>query len=352
MSEPAAGLAPGERARLVAALPTGPRQPVAGTPSRRPGSVRRTTAIEERWDDFGRPRRVRASGRDLLTAADGTAQVLDAAALTLITDAAGAVAELTTEPAEPRLAEMAGVGVRSGFRAAAVALVPEHRERGSVLHQLLDDVPLAAIIATYGLTREHPEWNIPPEAADRLRDVCAGWADGATMIGALDQTEIFPIPVGPEAPSLLTDDDPLAWHDLPPLDRRTVRRVRRLDLWRSGPHQLGLEVYFRDSHLGVDGPEDVLHEYTVTATLDAAELRFRTADAVAHTLPWPECPGALGSAARVVGRTVDELPEVVRETFVGTSTCSHLNDLLRSTVAVRAMAAALPAVAPGEEAVT
>ncbi|HRW36854.1 MAG: DUF2889 domain-containing protein [Acidimicrobiales bacterium] len=335
-------LQPGERARLVASLPTGPQEPVAGTPPRRPGSVRRTTAIEERWDDFGEPRRVRASGRDLVTDLDGEASVPDAASLTLLTDGTGNVTELVAEPPEPQLAEMTGVGVRSGFRAAAVALVPDHRARGSVLHQLLDDVPLAAIIATYGLTREHPEWNIPPEAAERLRDLCAGWADGATMIGTLDATEIFPIPVGPPAPSLASDDDPLAWHELPPMERRTVRRVRRLDLWRASPDELALEVYFRDSHLGPDGPEDVLHEYTVTAALDPADLRFTAVDAVAHTLPWPECPGALASAQRAVGRTVDELPEVVRLDFTGTSTCSHLNDLLRSTVAVRAMAEVLP----------
>lgn len=331
-----------ERARLVASLPTGPQQPVTGTPARRLGSVRRTTAIEERWDDFGRPRRVRASGRDLVTGLDGSPHVHDAASLALLTDGDGNVDELVADPPEPALGAMAGVGVRSGFRAAAMALVPEHRERGSILHQLLDDVPLAAIIATYGLTREHPEWNIPPEAAERLRDLCAGWADGATMIGTLDATAIFPIPEGPPAPSLASADDPLAWHDIGEMERRTVRRVRRLDLWRSSADDLALEVYFRDSHLGPDGPEDVLHEYTVTATLDATDLRFTAIDAVAHTLPWPECPGALGSAGRAVGRTVDELPEIVRVDFTGTSTCSHLNDLLRSTGAVRAMAAVLP----------
>jgi hypothetical protein len=215
-----------------------------------------------------------------------------------------------------------------------------------VLHQLLDDVPLAAIIATYGLTREHPEWNIPPEAAERLRDLCAGWADGATMIGALDRTGVFPIPEGPPAPDLVDATDPLAWHDLAPMEPRTVRRVRRLDLWRQGP-SLALEVYFRDTHLGATGPVDVLHEYTVTATLgstgsDPDDLRFDEVQAVAHTLPWPECPGALASVQRVVGRAVAEVPAFVRNEFTGTTTCSHLNDVLRSTSAVTAMASLLP----------
>lgn len=329
-----------DRATLVASLPTGPREPVEGTPPRRPGSVRRTTSVEERWDDFGRPRRVRAAGRDLVTATDGTTTVHDEVALTLVADGAGVVAELDAEPAEPRLAALVGTAVRSGFRAAATAALPEHRERHSVLHQLLDDVPLAAVIATYGLTREHPEWNIPPEAAERLRDLCSGWADGATMIGTLDTTGIFPIPEGPPAPSLMAEQDPLAWHDMGPMARRSVRRVRRLDLWRDDAG-LALEVYFRDSHLGGEGTEDVLHEYTLEVGLGDT-VRVERIGVSAHTLPWPECPSATASAQRVVGHHATELPELVRASFTGVGTCTHLNDVLRSAGAAAALAEVLP----------
>ena len=335
-----------DRAALVASLPTGPREPVEGTPPRRAGSVRRTTSVDEGWDDFGRPRRVRAVGRDLVTATDGTAKVHDTAMLSLVTDGSGTVTEVGAEPPDPRLGHLIGTGVRSGFRAAAASLLPDHHERCSVLSQLLDEVPLAAVIASYGLTREHPEWNIPPEAAARLRDLCSGWADGATMIGTLDRTGIFPIPEGPPAPSLMVDDDPLAWHDAGPVQRRTVRRVRRLDLWRDGAH-LGLEVYFRDSHLGREGPEDVLHEYTLSAALAPAadgtgDLRVEEADVVAHTLPWPECPAATASVRRVVGLRVRGLAEAVRTGFTGTSTCTHLNDVLRSAGAAADLAELLP----------
>lgn len=334
---------PGEERRLlVASLPKGPRTPLTGTPARRRGSVRRTTMLEERWDDFGKPRHVRASGRDLVTAFDGTATVADAASLALVTDGTGALTSIEADPVEPRLDGLVGVGVRSGFRSVAAALVPDHAERGSVLHQLLDDLPLASLIASYGLTREHPEWNIPRDSVDRLRDVCAGWEDGATMIDALDRTGIFPVPVGPPAPPLTDDTDALAWHDLGERERKTVRRVRRLDLWRADDDTLALEVYFRDTHLGLEGPEDVLHELTLTATVDPTERRFTAVSAAAHTLPWPECPGSLASAQRVIGWRVDEVADRVRAEFVGTSTCSHLNDLLRSTAAVAALAAELP----------
>ncbi|MFZ4519891.1 MAG: DUF2889 domain-containing protein [Microthrixaceae bacterium] len=335
-----------DRAALVASLPTGPREPVEGTPSRRPGSVRRTTSVDEAWADFGRPRRLRAAGRDLLTLPDGTTLVHDEAELSITLDGSGTVAEIDAEPAEPRLRDLRGAPVRSGFRAAAANVLSDHAARRSVLFQLLDDVPLAAVISGYGLTRENPEWNIPPEAADRLRDLCSGWADGATMIGALDRTGVFPIPEGPPAPSLLPDDDPFAWHDTDPMERRTVRRVRRLDLWRDGP-DVALEVYFRDSHLGSEGPEDVLHEYTLSAVLTptddgTGELRVERADVVAHTLPWPECPAATASVRRVVGLRVRELAEVVRTGFTGTSTCTHLNDVLRSAGAAADLAELLP----------
>ena len=52
--------------------------------------------------------------------------------------------------------------------------------------------------------------------------------------------------------------------------------------------------------------------------------------AEARVLPWMECPEAVASAARVVGMPVGELRHRVRRELVGVSTCTHLNDTLRS----------------------
>jgi hypothetical protein len=46
-------------------------------------------------------------------------------------------------------------------------------------------------------------------------------------------------------------------------------------------------------------------------------------------LPWQECPQAIGSAPRLVGHTLAGLRPYVRGEFIGTSTCTHLNDVLR-----------------------
>ena len=63
-------------------------------------------------------------------------------------------------------------------------------------------------------------------------------------------------------------------------------------------------------------------------------------DAVAdpHVLPFVECPAAVESADRIVGRRITDLRDEVREEFVGITTCTHLNDLLRSLEDVAALA--------------
>jgi hypothetical protein len=59
-------------------------------------------------------------------------------------------------------------------------------------------------------------------------------------------------------------------------------------------------------------------------------------------LPWDECPGAAGSAARLVGQPVGALRRIVGDELRGTSTCTHLNDLLRSLADVPHLVALLP----------
>lgn len=327
------------RALLMAELPHGPHDPVTGTPPRRPGSVRRTTSIDQRRGAPGDGQEVVASGRDLLTRADGATEVVDAVTLTASVDAMGTILAIATEPHVPELSELVGGHMSKGMRGRLDELLPAHRLGGTVLLQLLDDFPMAALISSYGSSREQPAFRLPPEAGARLTDLCAGWAGGATMLDALDRTGIFPIPIGPPAPDLLSADDPSAWHEMEPMVPRSVRRRRRLDLVAGEP--LALDVHFRDSHLGADGVEDVLHEYTLSATLEPAALTVLSADAVARVLPWPECPGAVRSAGRIVGQPVSALRQLVASDFKGTSTCTHLNDVLRSLAGATALAQAV-----------
>lgn len=327
-----------DRALLVASLPHGPRAPLTSTPARRPGSVRRTTCIDQRRGATGAPQEIVASGRDLLTSADGTTQLLDAVNLRANLDAMGVITAIQADPQVPELDALVGGAASKGLRARAEEALPDHAARVSVLLQLLDDFPMAALLSSYGWTRETEDWNIPKETASGMADLCAGWAAEGTMLDALDRTGIFPIPLGPPAPPLESPDDPLAWHEIEPMVPRSIRRRRRLDLIADEP--LTMDVHFRDSHLGADGLEDVLHEYTVSVDLDDA-LSVLRSEATVRVLPWPECPGAIGSAGRIAGKPVAVLRQLVAADFKGTSTCTHLNDVLRSLAGATALAEAL-----------
>jgi hypothetical protein len=163
-------------------------------------------------------------------------------------------------------------------------------------------------------------------------DLCAGWAHEGTLMVTVRSTGEIPVSTGPPAPSLERSDDPLAWHPMPPLPPHAMRRRRRLDVVRpdgSGePHRF--DAHFRDSHMDQDGAEWVVHEYSATGAFDVVGGRVLDIGAEARVLPWMECPGAVASAERLSGMPIAELRTRVRREFTGTSTCTHLNDTLRS----------------------
>ena len=104
-----------------------------------------------------------------------------------------------------------------------------------------------------------------------------------------------------------------------------------------------VNAFFRDSHMGSDGVETVIHEYTVTAAVDAKQMSVIQCQARPRVLPWRECPQAAGSAARLAGMSVVGLRRQVREEFVGPTTCTHLNDSLRGLEDVDHLARTLQA---------
>jgi hypothetical protein len=314
-------------------LATGPQDPLPETPPRRPGSIRRTTSIDQRRGDPGHPQHLECRGRDLLTRADGTTEVVDDAHLSVDIDGAGTVVHIAGEVAGqpvPELGALVGGSVSKGLRQRADELVAGAGRRATVLHQLLDDLPMSTLISSYGSSREQTQFQLPAGAADRLTDLCSGWRAGGTMLGTMERTGLFPIPIGPPAPTLERADDPLAWHAIPEMARRSIRRVRRIDAVVADGEAV-LDVHYRDTHLGQgDEPEDVLHEYVVAVTADPSELVVRSCEATARVLPWPECPGALASAERVAGEPLERLRPLVSLRLQGITTCTHLNDTLRS----------------------
>lgn len=277
-----------------------------------------------------------ARGRDLWTGPDGTAEVVAEASL----DATIAYIEnrtlrsIAVEPGDPSLAGLEGSRISSGFRRAMEGTLPGEDRTASLRYQLLDEVPSATLVSGNAIAAGGL---IPARGAldlSRQADICAGWATDATVIVEAKETGHIPQVTGPVAPALETDD-PLGWHDLGPMPPHTMRRWRRIDVWRPEPAApLAVEAFFRDNHVDAEGLETVVHEYLVSAEIEPGTHRFLACRAALGVLPWAECPGALASAARVEGTTPHDLRTRVRETYVGTSTCTHLNDTLRALAAL------------------
>ncbi len=310
--------------------------PSRGTPERRPGSVRRTVSL-----DLVRPYGLEGvlvmdgRGRDLATLPDGAARELARATMRVDVDFMGErreVLALTSDPPEAALAGLVGRSSSAGFRAAAAAAVPEHRRIGSLLYQLLDDVPMGVMISGGVLDRNGVRLPRVGPAKLPAANICAGWVPEGLMTRlVIERGEPGLVGIGPPVP-VLTSADADAWHDMAPLLSTSMRRRRRLDVAPSSesPDVVDVAGLLRDSYAEADGSESGVHEYTLTATVDRRDLVVLTAEATPRVLPGPDCPAAAASAGWLVGRHVDELRDWVREESTGPATCTHLNDALRT----------------------
>jgi len=341
---------------------SGPSRPVPTTAERIPGSVRRTSSVDTtRPDGLLGDLVVTARARDLRTGPGRSPVVSGEAELSARIDGTTRqLVSITTSPPVPELDRLIGSTVGPGFRSRATACCPEERDGSTLLHLLLDDLPGATLVSGYAVQRagvlarpRSPE--LPPgEAPGPARmvmaqdDLCAGWAHDGTMMVTIRSTGEIPVPAGPPAPALERRDDSVAWHTMEPLGPHAMRRRRRLDVVAPGvpddPYLL--DAHFRDSHMNEGGAESVVHEYTVTGSVDGTGSTVLDISAEAHVLPWMECPGALASAGRIAGMRTGELRTRVRRELTGASTCTHLNDTLRSLGDVEVLVAELSGHAP------
>jgi hypothetical protein len=326
--------------------------------------VRRTISV-----DILRPHGLEAEllllgrGRDLVTDADGSARVVDTAAVEATIDYADAqrVTGISSTPRIAGLEQLVGRSSSTGFRAAIDAAVAGQAVVGRPVYQLLDDLPVATLISGYApqhamaqsgtwadVRRRAPLQKTAPEGLAMLQqaDLCAGWKAGGTIMqGFADNNP--PVVTGPDAPSLDDGDDPLAWHEYPgPLPVHGMRRRRRIDVLPGDDGStLAVDAHLRDSYVDQEG-ETVVHEYTVVARVDARREVVLEAAATPRVLPWFECPEAAASASRLAGRTLASLRAGVRAEFLGATTCTHLNDVLRALADVGVLGARLAQPVP------
>jgi hypothetical protein len=279
-------------------------------------------------------------GRDLLTRSGDESEVLDDSRLDAHVDfSAGTIKRISAEPTHPRLADLNGARAFGGFRSLVHEAMPSERDSCSVRYQLLDDLPIALMLSARALRSAGLGMTKMGVRQESPIDICAGWVAGGTADAGTTEHGP-PLDLGPVASQITRDDDALAWHVFEPLPPHSTRRHRRIDVWRDGD-TAEVDCFFRDSFTPADGVETVVHEYRLHGTVDPQTSRFITCEAEAGQLPYPECPNALASAKRLAGAEVTGLRREVRRTFVGTSTCTHLNDTMRSLEDVAALIRAL-----------
>ncbi|MFJ8019368.1 DUF2889 domain-containing protein [Streptomyces sp. NPDC096311] len=326
---------------------SGPHAPASGPPPRLPGTVRRTTSIDmRRPDGLEGPLMLHGLGRDLVTHGDGTSEVRGEASFDMSVAFLEnrEITSISTRPDAPAAQDLVGARAAGGFRKQLDAALPEDRDAHTLLYQLLDDIPGAALVSGYSVGRA----DVPASAArsgyQLTENQCSGFRHGGTIMIEVGRTGRAPVVTGPEATPLTSADDSLAWHAMDDLGVHSMRRQRLLDVARdpADPRSLRVSSLFRDSHVAPDGRATVIHEYEVSAWVDCDEWRVREASATPHVLPWTECPSAAASATRLAGVDIGNLRRQIRTDFRGISTCTHLNDQLRSLADVVALAQGLP----------
>jgi Protein of unknown function (DUF2889) len=316
----------------------GVHEPTTGNPSRRPRSARRTTSIDMTRDEGSLdPVYLNGRARDLWTAADGTVNELDSATLTATIELiARVVRHVEVTPPVAAMSRLAGAPAMSGFRAAADRAAPELRQARDLRYTLLDDVPVATLISGHALSAS----NLLGEGAKPgylpVADQCAGFATGGLLLTSFEAGDPV-IVTGPEAPDLDDGADPFARHHVSALPRHAMRRRRRIDVHQESAGRVAIDAMFRDTYVRSDGVETIIHEYTLGAVVDTETGVIVESVAIPRVLPWQECPGAVASAVRIAGMTLRDLHFRVRQELSGTSTCTHLNDLLRSIADAEAL---------------
>jgi hypothetical protein len=292
--------------------------------------------------------RMQGRARDLLTPLAGEAVVLDEAATDIMASQIRQIESIAVTPEREAAQRLVGVRAGGQSRIMLAEILPEDCAGGTPLRLLLDDFAGASLVAGWAWSRWVDDWatlmrqNKARATAGRggvMEGICTGFAPGSSALKP-DGTSESKNQNNSPVVSLVNPDDPIGWHPLGEQEGVGMRRARRLDLWREGD-LLMVEIGFQDSATSPAGGRVAIHEYEVSATVDVATLTLRTLKPDPRILPFPECPGAVANAGRMVGKPVAGFRTEVLETLPGTLGCTHLNDVLRSMGDIPALMRAL-----------
>jgi len=131
-------------------LPAATRRPRAQIPDRPRGSIRRSSHIGVQPPDDSSQLHVHGAVHDVITDAGGDGHVVGAASLDCVVAVDRSITSISADPDEPALKALIGRVAHRGWRAAASEVVGAD----SVLSSLLDDVPIALLLSSYGALRQ------------------------------------------------------------------------------------------------------------------------------------------------------------------------------------------------------
>lgn len=293
------------------------------------------------WASRGRELEVSGAARDIraasLSSPDSRPTVVSTGAVHARFDPARVLVSLDADPDTSWAQEMVGTRAGGGFRRHLDEIAPQD-STASLVRQLLEDLPAAALISGYASLRlarrlgSQPGDLTPPGVLDRMTDMCSGWRGGGTATLSIASGRGVPIQDCPPAPDL-TGDDPDSWHVIPRLEADWMRRRRLVDVELDADNS-GARIWamFRDTVGEEDGTEMVLHEYGISGRLErhGEGMVIAGLEADPRVLPFVECPAAATHVSTLVGTMLADLPRIVPEVIIGVASCTHLNDLLRS----------------------
>lgn len=317
---------PSRRYPVSVDMPAPPHEP------RHLPNVRRETRIVSHRDDDGSVA-VHAQGRIVREPPLGASSVVAATArstfVTLLVDSDRTIVDLDSSDHGIGGLSLRGMTLGGGFR-RHLASATGTLDRLTVA--LLDQLPGAVVVSGYRRLYDSAAHPQPAAASSDRRhkppkvDICAGWGGDGTMVSMIRRDGGIPAPIGPVVDPATLDDS--GWDPrVTELPEGAVRREIRYELSHVNASWV-VDAWLRDSHMRPSGQLGAVHEYGLSADVDAQGI-VRSALATPHVLPWPECPSAVDSVARLVGRRVGEIRDIVGSEFRGISTCTHLNDLAR-----------------------
>jgi hypothetical protein len=183
-----------------------------------------------------------------------------------------------------------------------------------------------------------PERVVRAQRDGPVEGVCIGFRPGSSALQSNPRAlqncaDVLPLP---------NPADSFGWHELPLFEGMSMRRSRRIDVWRDGD-QICVDAMFQDSASTPAGTRKAVHEYSLEVSANAHSLRLTRVHATPRILPFPECPSAVQNTDRLIGMPLRELRAAVLEHLPKTLGCTHLNDALRALAEVPMMFDALNA---------